>query len=103
MISAAQIETVLQQQVGAKAKDAPRVSGSMESHYAPSTKTRLLAARQIPDYLQTLSADDMPVAVVVLRDLQLQNAMILVKKCRTRQNHTPMIYIMFYANSIKSS
>ncbi|MEO8963719.1 MAG: L-threonylcarbamoyladenylate synthase, partial [Gammaproteobacteria bacterium] len=41
MITAANIEEVLHSRVIDKPQSAPRVSGSMESHYAPATKIRL--------------------------------------------------------------
>lgn len=42
MISVADIEAVLQCPVAAKKDDAPRVSGSLASHYAPITPTSLI-------------------------------------------------------------
>jgi len=52
MITAQQIESVLQQQVATQKKNAPRVSGSLESHYAPVTRTRLMPTPELKLFLR---------------------------------------------------
>ncbi len=47
MITAAHIEKVLQHKLAIKKENAPRVSGSLESHYAPLTKTILLETAEL--------------------------------------------------------
>ncbi len=78
MISEAAIAAVLQKPIGSKAKNAPRVSGSLESHYAPSTKTTLLRAEQIDDLLAT--EIEKPLAVVSLRDISVEIPGVFIKK-----------------------
>ncbi len=51
VITAAQIEAVLQQKLQTKSKNAPRVSGSHLSHYAPTTPVRLLQSAELQHYL----------------------------------------------------
>jgi len=47
MITTTEIEAVLHQMVSKQKKDAPRVSGSHESHYAPVTTTHLMTTEQL--------------------------------------------------------
>lgn len=53
MITPQQIEDVLHQHLTSERKNMPRVSGSLESHYAPETKTVLMSTAEIQAYLQT--------------------------------------------------
>src|SRR5579872_3332900 len=52
MITAQQIENVLHQHLIRQKKNAPRVSGSLESHYAPVTKTRLISTASLKLFLK---------------------------------------------------
>jgi L-threonylcarbamoyladenylate synthase len=52
MISAEQIEKVLHQHLSQQKNNSPRVSGSLESHYAPRTKVVLLNKHEFPSFLQ---------------------------------------------------
>ncbi len=76
MISAKQIEAVLHQQVGTHKKNAPRVSGSLESHYAPVTKTRLMTSDSLSDYLKQLTDQEGSCIVLTRQPLLLQNPLI---------------------------
>jgi L-threonylcarbamoyladenylate synthase len=67
MITAQQIEDVLQETVRSSQQHSPRVSGSHESHYAPLTPVKLVDAEQLDDYFKKLSADDFPLAVIGLQ------------------------------------
>lgn len=67
MISKKQIEEVLKKPVASQKKSAPRVSGSMESHYAPVTKTRLIKD------ISELSMDDLPLAVLTRKKISINN------------------------------
>jgi len=51
MITAEQIVAVLKQPVLTTPKNAPRVSGSMESHYAPLTPTKLMSIDEKRNFL----------------------------------------------------
>lgn len=64
MISSAQIEAVLHQHLSSQKKDIPRVSGSLESHYAPVTKVILIDTAKMTVYLRSLSQENFPVAVM---------------------------------------
>ncbi len=68
MINAKQIENVLHVSVVAAKKNAPRVSGSHELHYAPTTKTKLLNASLLKSFLQHLTQEQLPVAVLTLKN-----------------------------------
>lgn len=76
MIRSSQIEQVLHQQIGTKGKNAPRVSGSLESHYAPTTKTRLVATDQLTAVLQAVQEDQLPLAVVGFNHINVTNSQI---------------------------
>lgn len=65
MITAAQIEAVLHQTLNNAIEKSPRVSGSLESHYAPVTKTQLISAAEIPYFLSKVTEDDLPIALVM--------------------------------------
>lgn len=65
MITVQQIETVLHHHLSQAKQQTPRVSGSMESHYAPVTKTRLMNTSELAVYLKSIH--QLPVAVL-LRD-----------------------------------
>lgn len=67
MISAAQIETILQQAVMRGKQNAPRVSGSHASHYAPVTYTCLLDTNDIPQFINQIAAEDLPIAILLLK------------------------------------
>lgn len=65
MISATQIEEVLNKSLSvAEQQGSPRVSGSLESHYAPLTKTRLIESQNIINFLEKVSANELPVVVL---------------------------------------
>ena len=54
-ISPEHLETVLgQQPLIETAGGAPRVSGSLEAHYAPATPLRMLSGERLPDYINAL-------------------------------------------------
>ena len=55
-ISAAQIAEVLGDMPAMPDRAAPRVSGSLDAHYAPSTPLALVATEQLPELMQLLSA-----------------------------------------------
>lgn len=52
MIKAEQIAAVLHQPVAAARKNAPRVSGSLELHYAPVTPTKLMSTSELRNFLR---------------------------------------------------
>jgi L-threonylcarbamoyladenylate synthase len=59
MITAAQIEKVLQRMVAAEKVNAPRVSGSLESHYAPETQTILVRPEDLQAFFGAAAHDDL--------------------------------------------
>ena len=64
VLTRAQIEAVLGQPLRAAGSDAPRASGTLEAHYAPRAKLRLMPADQLRTALGVLSkASANPVAV----------------------------------------
>lgn len=71
MITATQISEVLKKSIAAKKKDAPRVSGSLETHYAPVTKTSLVNSKNISAFLQNLKTEDFPVALLIREKLNV--------------------------------
>jgi L-threonylcarbamoyladenylate synthase len=63
MLTAAQIEAVCGQPLQQRDEQAPRASGTLESHYAPQAKVRLMDAPQIQSALDVLGADARHIAV----------------------------------------
>jgi L-threonylcarbamoyladenylate synthase len=63
-ITAKQIEAVLHEPVFLTKKNAPRVSGSLESHYAPETLTSLIQADALADLLKNLPSSACPLAIL---------------------------------------
>lgn len=64
MITVDEIEKVLNQSVNRHTKEAPRVSGSLESHYAPQTKTRLISPEEVAIFFQQLAPHDLPLVLL---------------------------------------
>ncbi len=63
MLTPAQIETVCGQPLRARDQAAPRASGTLESHYAPRAKVRLMDGKQLQAALDVLGADARSIAV----------------------------------------
>lgn len=78
MISAKQIANVLKKPLVSQKKNAPRVSGSMESHYAPSTKTCLVNADELSDFLQNVKNTDLRIALLSRANLVVPENIELV-------------------------
>jgi L-threonylcarbamoyladenylate synthase len=75
MITAKQIEAVLHERVKAVVPtQAPRVSGSLDLHYAPQTVTRLIQSEEILHFLAELSEDDFPIALLSYSQPQVKLA-----------------------------
>ncbi|GAC1601487.1 MAG: L-threonylcarbamoyladenylate synthase [Ramlibacter sp.] len=70
MLSPEQIERACGEPLAGPAPDAPRASGTLESHYAPNAKLRLMDARSLQTALDLLGAEASRIATysrVVLR------------------------------------
>ncbi len=76
MITAVQIVAVLHEALSTSYHHAPRVSGSLESHYAPVTKTQLFSAVEISQLLTTVSEADLPIALVLRTPVVTDNKKI---------------------------
>lgn len=84
-IAAAEIAAVLQCDVLAAQKNAPRVSGSLALHYAPQTKTRLATHIE----LQKILAQNVePIAIMALHELPAANKQITI----VAMPHEPRAY-----------
>lgn len=85
MISENQIEAVLQQHLSHTKNNLPRVSGSLESHYAPVTKTFLMTRQEIENFLRENT--DAHCAVLLI------SKSAIVGKCKIVQmSETPRQY-----------
>ncbi len=81
MITAKQIETVLQEPLSKHSGyHAPRVSGSLESHYAPVTKTQLLNSEEINDLVKSINEADLPIALLMRTPIVTHNKNIIYIK-----------------------
>ncbi len=76
MISVQAIEAVLGEWVGITDTSVPRVSGSHESHYAPTTQTRLLSYEDIEHYLAHYS-NQLPVAIMAFSEFNVSTSSLL--------------------------
>lgn len=72
MITAQQIEEVLQQPVANARKNAPRVSGSMESHYAPQTPVELIQPSDVQQFMMDIALVDLPLAILTYDQIPLK-------------------------------
>lgn len=63
MVTTAQIEAVCKQPLRERDDTAPRASGTLESHYAPRAKVRLMDAKPLQAALDVLGADAHHIAV----------------------------------------
>lgn len=75
VITAKHIETVLGYPVLTHKENAPRVSGSLESHYAPQTKTRLMSTAELNAFLKNKESK---VAIVIWSDLDVHDNLSVV-------------------------
>ncbi len=63
MITPAQIEAACRQPLRERDEAAPRASGTLESHYAPAARVRLMSGPQLQAALNLLGADAKDIAV----------------------------------------
>ena len=59
---------------------APRAPGTLESHYAPNAKVRLMAAKAIQTALDLLGADAAHIAVYARSIVRIQSAKVLYRR-----------------------
>ena len=76
-------------------KHVPRVSGSHESHYAPETKTYLIETKQIPQFIETIKADQLPMAFLLIKTKLLPRDQI---ECITMSTDPRQYAYTLYAN-----
>lgn len=74
MISTADIESILHCSLSSKQNNTPRVSGSLEVHYAPTTPTELMKREDF----QALEEIDLVSVLVVRKPVVMHNALIKV-------------------------
>ena len=61
-------------------RPAPRASGTLESHYAPNAKVRLMSAEPIQTALDLLGADAAHIAVYARTILRIQSPNVLYRR-----------------------
>ncbi|MCD6666771.1 MAG: threonylcarbamoyl-AMP synthase [Hydrogenophaga sp.] len=76
MITPALIEAVCGQPLRARDEAAPRASGTLESHYAPRAKVRLMDGKQLQSALDVLGADAKHIAVYARATLRAARAVV---------------------------
>lgn len=76
IISAEQIEQVLNKKVVCIGEDSPRVSGHMKSHYAPSTEVKLISAADLSAFLLNLTTDELPIGLMTQHAIALSNSAV---------------------------
>lgn len=79
MITQAQLEAVLQCPVLVGSKRSPRVSGSLASHYAPKTPTKIMAWQDLLAYCQSLKSTD-HIVVITRQSLPFHFSYIIWKQ-----------------------
>jgi L-threonylcarbamoyladenylate synthase len=77
VITPAQIEAVCGQPLRARDEAAPRASGTLESHYAPRAKVRLMAAQPLQAALDVLGPDAKHIAVYARSPLKTARGVAL--------------------------
>lgn len=77
-LSAACGETVLS--ADDQPDDAPRAPGTLESHYAPNAKVRLMDAKAIQTALDLLGADAKHIAVYALSIMRIKSSQVLYRR-----------------------
>ena len=77
VITPAQIEAVCGQPLRARDEAAPRASGTLESHYAPRAKVRLMAAQPLQAALDVLGPDAKHIAVYARSPLKTARGVVL--------------------------
>ena len=68
------------QEIADTAGAAPRASGTLESHYAPSAKVRLMDARALQTALDVLGADAAHIAVYARTPLRIASDRLVVRR-----------------------
>ena len=68
------------QEIADAAGAAPRASGTLESHYAPSAKVRLMDARALQTALDVLGADAAHIAVYARTPLRIASERLVVRR-----------------------
>ncbi len=82
-ISAAQIEAACGQRVQGRDDArglAPRASGTLEAHYAPAAKLRLMDAKALQTALDLLGADAAHIAIYARAPLRLHSSRVLLRR-----------------------
>ncbi len=77
MLTPAQIEAVCGQPLRARDEAAPRASGTLESHYAPRAKVRLMDGPQLQAALDLLGADAQNIAVYARAPIRVARGVAL--------------------------
>ncbi|HSW70244.1 MAG TPA: L-threonylcarbamoyladenylate synthase [Gammaproteobacteria bacterium] len=90
MITADQIEAVLEQPLLRKKKNAPRVPGALESHYAPVTPVHLIPAVQLKVFLQSRTEVE-TFAIIALSEFNAEG-MNVIKMPRNPQWYAHDLY-----------
>lgn len=76
MLDVKQIEAVLGQALRQASQDSPRVSGSLESHYAPQTKLTLVNSDDLVSYVKSIM--DKPIAVLTRSSFPIQHPNVYI-------------------------
>jgi len=92
MITQQQIVSVLGRIVHLRKLTGPRVSGMMESHYAPRTLSFLIASEKLASYLQNLSPQDLPVACMTRSAMVAREGVTWVKMPQEAKQYAHDLY-----------
>ena len=82
-ISRAQVEAACGQRLQGDAAalgDAPRASGTLEAHYAPAAKVRLMHAKALQTSLDLLGAEAAHIAVYARTPLRMLSSQVLLRR-----------------------
>ena len=77
MVTTAQLEAACGQPLRGRDDAAPRASGTLESHYAPNAKVRLMAAQPLQSALDLLGPDARHIAVYARAPLKVARGVAL--------------------------
>lgn len=92
MISAMQIENVLHQHLSQQKQNIPRVSGSLDSHYAPQTVLRVMSKK---DLLSAITENDFSKAILIREQItDLPKNIFSVVMSNTPEQYAHDLYLV---------
>lgn len=97
MITAQQLETILEKPLATASDHAPRVAGMHPVHYAPETPLLLIPAAEISTFLENLTNIELPIAVLAQHTPSRQDVAGPADSARRALVQNPAIHWFYMA------